>query len=282
MNRVISILAASILICTANSAQDIIPRPSPAASVSQTVGYTAITITYCRPGVKDRQIWGDLVPYNTVWRTGANEATTIQFTTDVIVEGHKVSAGKYSLFTIPDKESWTVILNKVSNQWGSFRYNEKEDLLRFNVTPAKSEFTERMLFTFAELDDSSSNVVMSWEYLQIAFKVKVNLAEQVYSKIKDAISAKPDEFQIYIVGAAYAAEHGVFMDEAFRWIDKALSISNNFNGYLTKAKLYYRQSKYVDAIKEIEKCREAGRNDSDYQSRIAEIDLLEKRIKDKL
>jgi len=282
MKRFFPLTAALFFICSFIYAQDIIPRPSPPASVSQTVGYTTITINYCRPGVKGRRIWGDLVPYNTIWRTGANEATTIQFTTDVTVEGHKVPAGKYSLFTIPNKESWTVILNKVSNQWGAFRYNEQDDLLRFNVKPGKSEFTERMLFTISVVDDSSCSIVMDWEYLKAAFNVKVNLTEQVLSKIKGAIAAEPDDFQIYIIGATYAADHGVFMDEAFRWIDKALSISNNFNGYLAKAKLYYRQGKYVDAVKELERCREAGRNDSDYHSRIAEIDLLEKRIKDKL
>jgi hypothetical protein len=282
MKRNLFILTALIFVCTSITAQDIIPRPSPAASVSQTIGYTTITITYCRPGVKDRQIWGDLVPYNEIWRTGANEATTIQFTTDVMIENHKVPAGKYSLFTIPAKETWTVILNKISNQWGAFQYNEKEDLLRFNVKPVKNEFTERLLFSFSDIDDSSCSIVMNWEYLKIAVNVKLNLTKKVFSKIKQAIAAKPDDFQIYIVGATYAADHGVFMDEAFKWVDKALSISNNFNGYLAKAKLFYKQGKYVDAIKEIERCREIGRNDSDYQSRITEIDLLEQRIKEKL
>lgn len=282
MKRDFSIIIALILICSSVNAQDIIPRPSPSASVSQTIGYTTITINYCRPGVKDRKIWGDLVPYNEVWRTGANEATTIQFSTDVLVEGKKVPAGKYSFFTIPGEESWTVILNKVSKQWGAFRYNEKEDLIRFEAKPEKSEFTERMLFSFIDIEDSSCSIAVSWENLRVAFNVKLNLAEQVYEKIKDAVAAKPDDYQIYIVGATYAADHGVFMDEALRWVDKALSISNNFNCYLAKAKLLYKKGKYIDAIKEIERCREIGRNDSDYQSRIAEIDLLEQRIKEKL
>ena len=102
-------------------------RLSPKASVMQTVGFTDVTIDYSRPGVKGRTIWGALVPYNKVWRAGANEATTINFSTDVTIEGKNLPAGKYGFFTIPNKDSWTLIFNKVADQWGSFQYNEAED-----------------------------------------------------------------------------------------------------------------------------------------------------------
>ena len=261
-------------------AQVDLPRLSPKASVSQTIGYTNITIDYCRPGVKGRTIWGDLVPYDKVWRTGANETTRIQFTTDVTVEGTKVPAGIYSIYTIPTADEWMVIINKAL-VWGLDYYPEK-DLFRFKVKPQKGPFTERLLFTMPELTDSSCTVVMNWENLQILFNVEVNLANQVLKKIQEAISqAKPDDYQVYIVGAKFAADHNVFLNDAFQWIDKALSISKNFNCYLVKSRLLYLEGKYVDALKTIELCRDAGRNDSDYSSQIAEIDLLEKRIKEK-
>ena len=137
-------------------AQVDLPRLSPKASVSQTIGYTNITIDYGRPGVKERTIWGGLVPYNQVWRTGANEATTIQFTTDVTVNGEKVPAGKYSLFTVPTPDMWTVVFNKVDKQWGAFNYKQEDDLLRFDVKPERGAFTERLLFTFGNMTDSTT------------------------------------------------------------------------------------------------------------------------------
>ncbi|MEG8947897.1 DUF2911 domain-containing protein [Rosettibacter firmus] len=272
----------SIIIFTSSIfAQIELPRLSPKASVSQTIGYTVISIEYSRPGVKGRKIWGDLVPYNKVWRTGANESTRITFTTDVIIEGNKIPAGIYSLYTIPNENEWTVIINKALT-WG-INYYPEQDVLRFNVKPESAPFTERLLFTIPELTDSSCNVVMNWENLQISFKVEVELTKQVYEKIKNAIAnAKNDDWQIYVVASNYAAEHNVFLDEAFQWIDKALSMSKNFNCYLTKAKLYFKKNNYVDALKMIDLCREAGRNDEDYQHHLIEIDLLEKQIKENM
>ncbi len=270
-----------LLVYTTITAQIDLPRLSPKATVSQTIGYTVISIEYSRPGVKGRKIWGGLVPYNKVWRTGANESTRIQFSTDVIVEGYKMPAGIYSLYTIPDENEWTVIINKALT-WG-INYNPQEDVVRFKVKPESAQFTERLLFTIPELTDSSCKVVMNWENLQIAFKVEVELSKQVYKKIKNAFAnAKEDNWQIFVVAAKYAVEHNMFLEEAFQWIDKALSLSKNFNCYLTKAKLYVKKNNFIDAMKMIELCREAGRNDEDYQHHIIEIDLLEKQIKERL
>ena len=148
------------------------PRLSPEATVYEKVGYTDITITYCRPGVKERTIWGSLVPYNEIWRTGANEATTIEFSKDVKIEGHNVPAGKYSLFTIPSENEWTVIINKHWDQWGAFNYNEAEDLIRFKVKPVKNDFTERLLFTFDYVSPYFAKVVFEWEKLKISFTIE--------------------------------------------------------------------------------------------------------------
>ena len=117
---VAALFAATLLAAAPALAQLDLPRPSPKATVSQTVGLTDITITYCRPGVKGRVIWGGLVPYDQVWRTGANEATTITFSDEVTIEGTKLPAGTYGLFTIPGKDEWTVIFNKGAKQWGAY------------------------------------------------------------------------------------------------------------------------------------------------------------------
>ncbi len=147
------------------------PRLSPKAFVGQTIGYTDVTITYGTPGVKGRKIWGGLVPYNKVWRTGANEATTIEFSTDVKVNGHFVPKGKYALFTIPNPDEWTIIFNKVADQWGAFKYDPKEDLLRFKVKPVKHTFRERLMFSIDYKTPYSADVNIDWENLRVSFTI---------------------------------------------------------------------------------------------------------------
>ena len=148
-------------------------RLSPKASVMQTVGFTDVTIDYSRPGVKGRTIWGALVPYNKVWRAGANEATTINFSTDVTIEGKSLPAGKYGFFTIPNKDSWTIIFNKVADQWGAFQYNEAEDALRVTVKPESNNFQEWLAYTITKTGDKSAVVSLEWEKLKVPFKIEV-------------------------------------------------------------------------------------------------------------
>lgn len=175
MNRFFSFTILAFLIATATIiSQDDPPRLSPKASVSQVIGYTEVSIIYSRPGVKDRDIWGGLVPYDQVWRTGANEATTIEFNNDVVVNGNEVPKGKYGLFTIPGKTEWTIILNKVWDQWGAFNYNEDEDLLRFKAKPEESDFTPRLLFTFEYVSPYSANVVLEWNQIKVPFLIVTN------------------------------------------------------------------------------------------------------------
>lgn len=157
-------------------AQDNLPRLSPKSYVGQSIGYTKTEITYGSPGVKDRVIWGELVPYGKVWRTGANEATTIEFDKDVKIHGNIIKAGKYSLFSIPEKKSWTIIFNKVYDQWGAYKHDENEDAIRFNVKPTENNFVERLSFCINFIDPYKSNIILKWEKLKISFTVnsKIN------------------------------------------------------------------------------------------------------------
>jgi len=156
-----------------NGKQDV--RISPKAGITQQVGLTDITITYGRPGVKDRTIWGKLVPFDAVWRAGANEATKIVFSTDVIIEGKKLKKGSYSFFTIPGKKDWTIIFNKVADQWGAFEYNESQDALRIKVKPEKGNWQEWLAYTITKVSDTSAVIRLEWEKLRIPFKVEVSL-----------------------------------------------------------------------------------------------------------
>lgn len=262
-------------------AQVELPRLSPNASVNQTVGLTSITINYCRPAVHGRKIWGALVPFNQVWRTGANEATTIQFTTDVMLEGNKVPAGKYSLFTIPAENEWTVILNKVDKQWGAYNYKQESDLVRFKVKPLIGEFVENLCFSIDNLANATATVTMRWEKIQVSFKVEVDLAGQVYTKIKEAFAAKPDSWQNYSQAANYAADNNLYGEEPFEWIEKAISLNGGYFPYFVKAKLFNKIDKTTEALKALDKCREVGRTDKNWDSFVSQVDFLEKQIKSK-
>jgi hypothetical protein len=144
-------------------------QKSPKAEATSAVGNGKVTIAYSQPSVKGREIWGKLVPYDKVWRTGADEATTIEFAKDATVEGKKIAAGKYSLFTIPTQAGeWTVIFNKTAKQWGAYDYKEADDALRVKVKSTKSEsMTEKMTFTAS----ADGTVTLLWENMKVSFKV---------------------------------------------------------------------------------------------------------------
>jgi len=148
------------------------PRTSPNAAVSQTIGTTEVRITYGRPQVNDRTIFGGLVSYGEVWRTGANEATTISFSDDVMVEGESLAAGTYSLYTIPGPDSWTLIFNDVANQWGT-QYNQDEDVLRVDVTPESAPFHEMMTFRFGNVTNTSGTAALLWAETRVPFEIQV-------------------------------------------------------------------------------------------------------------
>ncbi len=150
-------------------------RISPKAMVKQTVGFTDVTIDFSRPGVKGRKIWGGLVPYNAVWRAGANEATTITFSDDVKVNGNSIKAGRYGFFALPSEDNWILIFNKIADQWGAFEYNEAEDILRIEVTPEEGCWQEWLDYTITKTSDSIAIVKLEWEKLKVPFEVEVSI-----------------------------------------------------------------------------------------------------------
>jgi len=221
-------------------AQDLkFPRPSQKGIVSQTIGLTDVTITYHRPGVKDRVIWGDLVPYDKTWRTGANEATTIEFSNDVMVEGTKVPAGKYGLFTIPGKTEWTFIISKQADIWGAMGYKEAEDVVRVKAKPAAAPHCEWMQFGFSDLTDSSANVYLHWEKLMVGFTIKVDTKTMVLKNAKKTMGG-------FWVSAYYAANYAFkneMLDKAKEWIDLSTSLKKTHWNMLLKAKIYKKMAK---------------------------------------
>lgn len=165
-----------LFICFTYSQEKKEVRLSPKAEVEQMVGFTNVSISYSRPAVKERVIWGGLVPYNKVWRSGANEATKFVFNDNVKINGKKLSKGAYSFFTIPGEKEWTIIFNKVAGQWGAFEYNEAEDALRIKVKPQKNgEFVEWLTYNITKTSDNAALVTLEWEKLKIPFNIEVDL-----------------------------------------------------------------------------------------------------------
>lgn len=173
-----------------NGCGDSQPRVSPMASVSQTIGEsTEITVTYNRPGVKGREIWGKLVPYDKVWRSGANEATTISFSDDVQIEGQALAAGTYALFTIPAKNEWTVIFNKKADQWGAYDYDSKDDALRIKTTAETASNMEWLDYAFEQLDGASAVLALRWEKLKVPFRIETQATGgEVRASLKAGLS----------------------------------------------------------------------------------------------
>jgi hypothetical protein len=225
-------------------AQFDVPRPSPKATVSQVVGLTEVSIAYCRPGAKGRTIWGGLVPYDEVWRTGANEATTIMFSTDVAIDGNALAAGTYGLFTIPGKDEWTVIFNKGAKQWGAYEYKQAEDALRIKVKPQAAPFTERLTFSFPNTATDMTDVAMNWEKLQIGFVVKVDVVAKVLADARKELS----DWRTPLRAAAFCADNNVNLAEALTWADRSIAIMPGYYNTFTKARLLAATGKKVEAV----------------------------------
>jgi hypothetical protein len=177
LNIYLLLLVISLVMISSqsNAQNDKKVRVSPKAAVIQTVGFTDVRIDYNRPGVKERIIWGGLVPHNKVWRAGANEATKFTFSTDVKINGKTLKAGSYSFFVIPTKEKWTIIFNKVADQWGAFEYNEAEDALRFEVTSDEGNMQEWLAYTITKTSNNSAIAKLEWDKLKIPFTIEVSI-----------------------------------------------------------------------------------------------------------
>jgi len=205
--------------------------------VSQTVGVTEITIKYSRPGVKDRPIWGKLVPYGEVWRTGANENTTIKFSTPVRIDGHELPAGIYGLQTLPTAGDWTVIFSKDANEWGAFSYKQADDALRIQAKPQPAEFRERMAFDFDDVTDTAAKVVLHWEKVRVPFTVEVDTPALVAAKAKEAV-----RWQTPYQAASYCIQNNTCLDDASRWLDASIALQENFANLRAKAMLLAKRN----------------------------------------
>lgn len=236
------------------------PRVSPNAVVTQTIGITDLTVTYCRPGVKNRVIWGELVPYDKPWRTGANEATNFTTTDPIEFGGQKLPAGSYALLTIPGKDEWSVVLNSEKELWGAFEYKPEKDVMRVKVKPRPAEAQEWMEFSFEDLTPTSANLVLRWEKLELAVPVSVDVNPIVLGKARTAVaSAKPDDWRTPYQAANFCLTNAVALDEGHKWLERSMSVQQTFQNLSLLARWQMKDGKRTDAIATAEKAIALGK-----------------------
>jgi hypothetical protein len=246
-----------------------LPRVSQHMVATQTVGLTDITVDYSRPAVKGRAIWGGLVPYDKVWRTGANEATQITFSDDVTINGQALPKGTYSLHTIPGKDSWTIIFNKTAKQWGSFNYKEADDALRVTAKPEKSTFRELMSIEFPQVTNDNATVAIRWENVSVPFTVGTNTTTRVMADANTAVAgAAATDFQTPLRAAGFAFDAGN-NDQATKWVDQSLKAKQTMSNLYLKARIQAKNGDKAGAIASGEAALKlAGANDKELAGEI--------------
>ena len=224
-----------------------LPRVSPNAAVSQTVGVTDVHITYGRPSVNDRDIFGGLVPYGEVWRTGANEATTITVSNDVQIEGQSLKAGTYGFFTVPGREAWTLIFNETAEQWGAYEYDQSQDALRVEVEPQEAPHPhEQMGFHFGSVTDSSATAALVWDETRVPFRIETNTSAHVRTRA-EAAAENAEDWRAPLRYAAYALENDLYPEAALDWVNRSMALAENFQNTALKARLLASMERYEDA-----------------------------------
>jgi hypothetical protein len=224
------------------------PSPSPTCTLKQRVGLTDIEIVYSRPGVKDRTIFGGLVPYGEVWRTGANASTKISFSTPVKLNGHEVPAGKYALYTIPAEKEWTIIIYKNPDLSGAFNYDSKDDLVRFTTEPVEfSEKVETFTMDLAAVHDDSAMLFLVWDHTLVPMKLEVELVPKLVSQI-DAAMASPGDQKPYYQAAMFYYDHDQDLKKARQWIDSAAAQRETYYVVHLQAKILAKLGEKDKAI----------------------------------
>lgn len=286
-------LAALCVLCFSGAAfaQIQTPRASQKASVMQRIGVTDVTITYSRPGVKGRQIWGDplpeqkaqgeatlddqnerpkgaaIVPWGHVWRAGANEATQFVITDDVLINGQKLPAGSYSLHTVPNKDEWTIVFNGTANQWGSFNYDSAKDTLRVKVKPEWLQTSQEWLsYSFDPVTDDSAQVNIRWEKVSVPFTIKVpDVAALTLVKLKATVAAaKPDDWRTPMQAGSYLINGtSDTSDDAqgLAWLDQSIKVKETFDNLRIKANALYKFGKKDEAFALAEQAIQKGKAD---------------------
>jgi hypothetical protein len=309
LKRSFALLSAALFVCSSITiavAQVMTPRPSQKASVMQRIGVTDVTITYSRPPVKGRKIFGDatpeqaakqsgeatlddqnvrpkdavIVPWGHVWRTGANEATTFVVTDDVLINGQKLAAGNYSLHTIPNKDEWTIVFNGTANQWGSFNYDPAKDTLRVKTKPQWVDQNQEWLeYTFDPVTENSAQVNIRWEKVNVPFTITVpDVTATTLAHLKTTVSsAKSDDWRTPLQAGNWVLQNNTPADDqlGMEWLDQSIKIKETFQNLSAKANALYRAGKKDEAFAVADQAIQRGKADkvdtAAFEKRLADM-----------
>ncbi|HEY2323356.1 MAG TPA: DUF2911 domain-containing protein [Thermoanaerobaculia bacterium] len=294
----IAIVSAAPLV-SAQQAQFRPLYPSQKASVMQTIGTTDVTITYHRPAVKGRTIFADapasmedrakgdatldnqnerkpgepIVPYNHVWRAGANEATVFQVTDDVLINGQPLKAGTYGLETIPGKDDWTIIFNGDSGQWGAFTYDPKKDVLRVKAKPhTVADNQEWLLYTFDPVTANTATVNLRWEKVSVPFTVEVKDVKALWRTKTDALIAANPTNEVFPLQAANVFVNDKNWDDALKYVDQSIAIKPTFRNLSARANVLHNAGRNQEALTAADKAIAQGKTEG------ADTSAFEKRV----
>jgi len=252
----------TVLATIAASAQDL-PQPSPSTHLEQRVGLTDITLDYSRPSVNGRVIFGDLVPFGSHWRAGANQNTKVTFSKPVTIAGTDVAAGTYSLSMIPNKGTWTVILNTKTDMWGVDGYSQEQDVLRVEVTPQAIAPVETMRMSLENITVSNAEIVLDWSDVRIALPVELNTMELATANIDAAIAAEPENWRVYRNAANFYNQNNIELATALTYMEKSIALNpDSWYSYYLYAQVLAKNDRKKEAKKAASKALEMGRAES--------------------
>lgn len=251
--NILSIFLAMIVGCPA-VAQLNLPHASPDAELRQQVGFTDVVVKYSRPGAKGRKIFGNLVPFGELWRTGASDATTIHFSDTIQLNGNSVPKGTYSLFTIPDKEEWTIIINKDTAMHGASNYTKDLDILRFKVKPETiSRFYETFTIEVNDIIKESASIYLAWENTQVKLSLRANADDKVMAEINERIvKGKEEKPNLYYQASLYYFNNEKDLNTALGWIKTANKKGDEVMYFQLQARIEAALGNYSQAIKSAE------------------------------
>ncbi|MEP1307462.1 MAG: DUF2911 domain-containing protein [Balneola sp.] len=251
-----------------------LPQASPKETRSITIGFTTISFEYNSVGIKGREIWGSLVPYGEVWRTGANKNTLFTISDDVLINGQKLKAGSYGMHTIPGEEEWVIIFSNFSEAWGSYFYNESEDALRITVTPEEMDSKyEWMKFSFSGYTATSVDISLKWAHLKVPFKVEIPM-ETTFAHIENQFRTLPAfGWQGWVQGASYLQNNDYKLDVALEWAARALQIDRSVQTLGLHAKLLVINGKKEEGMKEASDMRQEWK--ADWRSHYSAAEVYE-------
>lgn len=255
------ILAALAIAAILPTQAQELPAPSPTATLSQRVGLTDITVVYSRPSVKDREIFGELVPYDKLWRTGANGNTTFETSTPIQIDGKTLPAGKYSLFTVPSADSWEVIFNSKTDHGGTSGYSDDRDVLRTKVSTKKVMNVESFTITIDDIRPESASLVLKWADTQVSVPFSFEVKKMAMANIEKAIETAEEgtKWRVYRNAANYLYNNKMDMDDALAYMDQSIeAYSESWYSYWLKAEILAEKKMYKEAVKTAEKSKEVG------------------------